>query len=251
MKTVIVTGASRGIGAAICRNLRTKGVNVLGIARSEEPLRLLSLEKIGPGRMEYLVGDVTNPRVAKEAVEKAMQSESSLVGLILNAGTLGPVQPISQMNLDEFSSAFEVNVLSAVAWIKESLPHLRASKGRIVFTSSAAATIPYAGFSAYCSGKSTTNMLLSCLALEEPHIITIALAPGVVDTMILEEFMAKGRPYFLPSQASYLEGLRKEGALLKPEVVAESYSKCVLAAPKHKSGQFCDWNDPWIASLNV
>ena len=86
MKTVIVTGASRGIGEAIVRNLRSRGCRVIGVARSSGPLELLKAEKIGPSEFDFVAGDICEPVVLERAVEMATRNGSSLDGLILNAG---------------------------------------------------------------------------------------------------------------------------------------------------------------------
>lgn len=87
MKTVIVTGASRGIGAAVVRYLLAKGIRVVGVARSKCPLQLLQMEKIGGGNLfEYVVGDVGREETAQAAVQLATSNGHHLVGLVLNAG---------------------------------------------------------------------------------------------------------------------------------------------------------------------
>lgn len=86
MKTVIVTGASRGIGSAIVRSLRARGCRVIGISRSKEPLELLSMEKIGPGTFDFVTGDVCDEETLKTAVQMATANGGTLDGLILNAG---------------------------------------------------------------------------------------------------------------------------------------------------------------------
>lgn len=85
MKTVIVTGASRGIGEAIVRSLRSRGCRVIGVARSEKPLELLKMEKIG-AEFEYVAGDVCEEAVLERAVRLATKDGASLDGLVLNAG---------------------------------------------------------------------------------------------------------------------------------------------------------------------
>ena len=86
MKTVIVTGASRGIGEAIVRSLRSRGCRVIGVSRSFGPLEQLKAEKIGPAEFDFVAGDVCEPEILEKAVEMATRNGASLDGLILNAG---------------------------------------------------------------------------------------------------------------------------------------------------------------------
>ena len=86
MKTVIVTGASRGIGAAVVRSLIAKGCRVIGVARSIDPLELMKKEKIGSGSFDYVAGDVCEAEVLESAINLATRNGASLDGLVLNAG---------------------------------------------------------------------------------------------------------------------------------------------------------------------
>lgn len=86
MKTVIVTGASRGIGESIVRNLRSRGCRVIGISRNSGPLELLKAEKIGAGEFDFVAGDVCETVNLEKAIEMATMNGASLDGLILNAG---------------------------------------------------------------------------------------------------------------------------------------------------------------------
>lgn len=244
MKTVIVTGASKGIGAAICRSLRVQGVRVIGVARNEAALASLAQEKIGPGPMEFVAGDVTSEETLQAALR--LTQAHQLEALIFNAGTLGPVAPLAAIKVEEIQMAFAVNLFSAMRWVQGVLPALRQTHGRIILTSSGVASIPYAAFAAYCSSKAALNSLAAVLALEEPTVTSMAVEPGVVATDMSREFLEKGRPYLGPQQVAFLEASSK---LAQPEDVAGAYTALALRGPKEKSGQFLNWNDSWIKTL--
>ena len=249
MKTVIVTGASRGIGAAICRNLRTKDIHVIGVARSADVLHQLSMEKLGPGTMEFVSGDVCDPSTVQQAIEFATRNGNALEALILNAGTLGPIEKLRHVDPTESAAAFNVNVVGNLLWIHGALPHLCKSRGRIIMTTSGVANRPYAGFSAYCASKAALNVLASVLALEEPDLTVLAVDPGIVDTDMYKNFLGKGRRFMAPSQVAFLEDLAKSGTITQPEVVAEAYARLALYAPHSESGKVVKWNDSWIKTL--
>ncbi len=249
MKTVIVTGASRGIGAAICRSLRAKGIRVIGVARSQSALQALSQEKIGGGPMEFVVGDVADPQVAQSAVKLASASGHCLNALLLNAGALDPVAKLADVDPDQFKRAFDVNVFSAIPWVQAALPALRSAHGRIILTSSGVATVGYAGFASYCASKAAINMILEVLALEEPDVVTLAVAPGVVETQMSDSFLEQGRSLMSPTQLAYMENLAKRGLKMQPADVAGAYAKLALNAPKSQSGKFVDWDAAWIREL--
>lgn len=86
IKTVIVTGASRGIGEAVVRSLRARGCRVIGVARSSGQLESMKAEKIGTAEFDFVAGDVCEPEVLQRAVNLAVKNGSSLDGLVLNAG---------------------------------------------------------------------------------------------------------------------------------------------------------------------
>lgn len=248
-KTVIVTGASRGIGAAICRQLRVQGIRVIGVARSAEPLKQLAAEKIGQGSMEVVVGDVTDSNVAKQAVDLATRHDGSLEGLVLNAGILGPIDKVASTSAEEFQRCLNVNVVANLAWMQAALPHLRRTRGRIILTSSLVGTTPFGGFSAYCVSKAALNMLASVTAQEEPEVTVLAVEPGVVDTSMASEFRQKGSKFMSSEQAQYMENLKKSGGLGKAEDVAVAYAKLALKAPLSNSGQFISYKASWVKDL--
>lgn len=248
MQTVIVTGASRGIGAAICRHLRSQGVHVIGVARTASALASLSAEKIGPGSMEYVAGDVADPQVAHSAVKLATD-KGTLKALILNAAVLGPVAKVAETDAKQFLDALHVNVASNVEWIRIALPALCKSHGRIIVTSSGVTALAFPGFAAYSASKAALNSLISVLAAEEPEIVAVAVEPGVVDTDMSMQFLEEGRKCLPRQQAAFLEDMRKSGKILQPETVASAFVQLALKAPTAKSGAYVRWNEDWIKQL--
>jgi NADP-dependent 3-hydroxy acid dehydrogenase YdfG len=150
MKTVIVTGVSKGIGAAIVRALRVKNIRVVGIARSEKAVNALAAEKIGPGPMIPVVGDINNEETLIKAVGLSTEPDCNLVGVVLNAATAEPFGRVDKVDIAQWKEAFETNVFAQTRLVQLTLPHLRKTKGRIVLVSTGVAEIPCGGWSSYC-----------------------------------------------------------------------------------------------------
>lgn len=197
--------------------------------------------------MEVVVGDVRDSSVIKSAVELATRGDDgTLDGLILNAAILGPVKPLAEdLTPEELLETFSVNVLSCAQWTQEALPALRTSQGRIIMTTSGAATSPFAGCMAYCLSKAALESLVGVLALEEPTITILAVGPGVVDTEMSRRFSDLAKPLMSSLQRAFLE----EHKLSKAEEVADSFAKLILKAPQSKSGKQVDWDENWVKAL--
>jgi NAD(P)-dependent dehydrogenase (short-subunit alcohol dehydrogenase family) len=144
-RTVVVTGASSGIGAAIARHLAGRGFRVFGTVR--RPDDGAALERDGGG-VTPLRMDVTDPASiarARDEVARAIDA-SALVGLVNNAG-IPAAGPLELVPIDELRDVLEVNLIGAVAVTQAFLPLLKASHGRIVNITSVAgrAALPFMG----------------------------------------------------------------------------------------------------------
>lgn len=242
MKTVIVTGASRGIGAAICRSLRVQGVRVVGVARSADNLKHMAMEKIGTGPFEYVVGDVGDQQTLQSVVQLASRDDGDLVGLVLNAATLDPFNRVKDIDADMLSTHYRVNVWSQQVLTKLCLPQLRETQGKIVFVTSGIVDYPMVGWSAYAASKAAMNAFIKCLAKEEPLVTSVAVKPGIVDTdMVKQSSTAQG---VMDAQGEqWLKSVKSGQGLLDPEVPGEAIAKIVLTAPKSASGGVFNYND--------
>lgn len=239
-KVIILTGASRGIGLAIAHFLLKQSHKLVLVARSEPPLR--ELEKQYNGNVAVLAGDLSDLSVGERAVDLAKTYWEKLDGLIVNHGVLDPVKRLADSSAEEWRAAYDVNFFSAIAMSKAALPELRKSKGRIIFTSSGAATGAYPTWGAYGSSKAALNHLAMTLAAEEMDITTVSVRPGVVDTEMQRDIREKHNTAMDEKDAARFAELKKTGGLLKPEQPGHVMAKLVLGAPKELSGKFLTWD---------
>ena len=183
-KTIIVSGASSGIGAAAARLFAAEGANVvLGARRSQELDAIAEEISAQHGKVVYLVGDVTEEHYAQSLVDLALKTFGRLDGAFNNAGIVGEMSALPDMSIDNWNSVVSVNLTSAFWAAKAQLPVMKEQgSGSIVFTSS------FVGFSnggmpgmgAYAASKAGLNGLVQSLASEHAidGIRINALLPG-------------------------------------------------------------------------
>lgn len=242
-KTIIVTGASRGIGLAVAKYLlrAPQFNNVVVLSRSPEPLKKLK-EEYGK-QVEFLVGDVADFTLAQKAVDLAIKSFGRLDGLVLNHGTLGQVGKVAEADPQQWKQGFDINFISLVAFVKAGAPALRESKGKIILTSSGAGVSAYKGWGLYGATKAAMNHLALTLGAEEPDLTTVSIRPGMVDTEMQRELREDHITNLEPDVYGKFSTVYKEGKLLKPEQPGHVIAKLVLDAPHALSGRFLSWND--------
>ncbi|KAH8886847.1 NAD(P)-binding protein [Thozetella sp. PMI_491] len=246
-KVIIVTGASRGIGLAVTEYLVQNSHKAVLVARSREALQ--ALKDKYPSQIEYLAADLTNFDAAAKVIELAVKTYGRLDGLIVNHGTLSPMKRIADATPEEWRQVYDANVFSALAFVKEAIPHLRESKGRIIFTSSGAASKGYSSWGAYGSSKAAMNSLAQHIAVEEPDIVAVSVAPGRVDTDMQKEVRELGAPGNLMTEkehASFVEAFN-DGKLNKPSWPGNVIARLSLDAGTELSGKFLSWNVPELA----
>ncbi|MBX0322564.1 SDR family oxidoreductase [Halomicroarcula sp. F13] len=142
-ETVLVTGASAGIGAATVRRVAEDGADVALLARREDRLRELAAEVADAHGVEthVLPADVSDPAAVAAAVESTTETLGSLSGVVANAG-LARGSDVETMTDEAFETMQSVNVAGAFYTAREALPHLRAAAGNLVFIGSFAGQYP-------------------------------------------------------------------------------------------------------------
>jgi len=183
-KSVLVTGASSGIGQACARALAGEGAVVLAAGRREDRLAEVVREIEGAGgKARAATGDVRDMKTAHALVATALESAGRIDGIVHAAGVIGNGSVID-LEVEEWDRILDSNLRSIMLLTRAAAQPLIASKGAVAIISSVASMRPYAGLAAYCVSKAAADMYTRCAALDfAPHGVRVnAVNPGVVVT---------------------------------------------------------------------
>jgi len=184
VRSVLVTGASTGIGRATALRLDAAGWRVFAGVRREEDAE--ALREAGSERIVPLGLDVTAAEQIAAAAERiGAVGEGGLDGLVNNAGVALP-SPLETMPIDDFRRQLEVNLTGHVAVTQALLPSIRAARGRIVFISSIGGRVAFPMTGAYHAAKFGLEAVGDVFRQElRPWGIAVAIVePGSIDTSI-------------------------------------------------------------------
>jgi len=182
-KTVIVTGASQGIGAGIVRAFLTRGYDVVGTARNVTKSKELSVSD----HLALIDGDIGQFETAQKVAEFTLNKFGSIDAVVANAGIF-LVKPFTEYSAEDFRALVSTNLAGFIYIAQLAVKQMQAQKsgGSIVSISAALADNPIAGVPASVPmiTKGGLNAVIASLALEyaKEHIRFNAVAPGIVDT---------------------------------------------------------------------
>jgi 7-alpha-hydroxysteroid dehydrogenase len=185
----MVTGAGRGIGAAIARRFAHAGSDLVLVARSDEQLEEVASGIRDSGRAVLTVAaDLMDPAVPDRLVEEALDRFGRLDVLVNNAGGAAPT-PFLETTPEQLDQAFHFNVAASFALTKGAVPHLLDSdRACVINISSRMDRLVARGLLTYGTVKAAASHLTRLLAAElAPQIRVNAIAPGVVETEALED----------------------------------------------------------------
>lgn len=166
-KVAIITGSSTGIGKATAIELVKNGASVVLNGRNQERLTKAENEiKALGGKVLAVCCDVSDPKQAKELVDKTIETFGKLDILINNAG-VSMRGDFADLDPDVYKTVFDINVLGSVNPTIPAMPHIKKSKGSIVFVSSLAGIRGLPGNSAYCSSKMALRAIAESIRIEE------------------------------------------------------------------------------------
>jgi NAD(P)-dependent dehydrogenase (short-subunit alcohol dehydrogenase family) len=185
-RAAIVTGASRGIGAAAAEALAAEGAAVLLCARSAEDVEGAAAGiRAGGGRAEAFPADVARYPDMAEAVARCRTAFGGVDILVNNAGVIEPIGHLAETDPDEWGRLIDINLKGVYHGLRAALPEMeKAGRGVVINVSSGAATTPLEGWSGYCASKAGVLMLTRAADAEygARGVQVVGLSPGTVAT---------------------------------------------------------------------
>lgn len=192
-RTVLITGASRGIGAEAARVFAKAGANVALVARSADSIADLAGE-IGKTAVA-IPCDISRYWEVAQAVENCVTAFGGLDILINNAGVIEPIARMDEADPESWGQVIDINLKGVFHGMRAALPVMQAAGGGTILTvSSGAAHGPVEAWSHYCASKAGAAMLTMCLHKEmaDHGIRAMGLSPGTVATQMQREIKASG-----------------------------------------------------------
>jgi len=183
MKTVLVTGATSGIGEACARAFVGAGWRVIGTGRRAERLQALA-DELGADRFHPCAYDVRDEAARDAALAALPPAFAGIDCLVNNAGLALGAVPAQQANLADWKTMIDTNVVALASLTHKLLPGLIERKGGIVMLSSVAATYPYTGGNVYGGTKAFVRQFALGLRsdLSGTGVRVTSIEPGMVET---------------------------------------------------------------------
>lgn len=195
-QVVLITGASRGIGAATSREFAGLGASVVLTARSGDDIEAIAAEiNAGGGQAAAITSDVSNYEEMETVVRICCEKFGGLDVLVNNAGVIEPISRLADSDPEQWARAVDINLKGVYNGLRAAIPEMISrGGGTIVNLSSGAATSALEGWSHYCSTKAAVLMLTQCADMEyrDQGIRVVGLSPGTVATGMQVAIKASG-----------------------------------------------------------
>jgi len=187
-KTIVITGASSGIGEATARLLAKNGAHIVAVARRKERLDSLVSEITAAGGQAIAIeADVTSIADMERVVETAQSTYGSLDVWVNNAGVM-PLSPVAMNRLDEWNWMVDVNIKGVLNGVAAAQPKMRAQgSGHFVNVSSIAGHLVFPGAAVYCATKFAVRAFGEGIRMESDGSIRVTnISPGAVKTELTD-----------------------------------------------------------------
>lgn len=219
-KSIIVTGATSGMGKAIAERFISEGASVILSGRdSKRGLELENSLNLSGKRSVFIEGDISKPEVNEHLVAEAVRNFGKLDIIVTNAGKLG-LGSVTDISLEEWDETISTNLNSVFYLSRYAIPEIKKfGKGVILVNSSIAAFKSFPNHAAYCASKAALVALVKEMALDfGPEIRVNTICPGPVDTpLIWDSAKAFENPETIVQQTASNTLMKRLG---KPEDIA-------------------------------
>ena len=202
-KTVLITGASKGMGNSIAKKLAEDGANLILVARTEETLKDL-VKSLGGGNHKYYACDLSDIKKVFDLSEN-ISKDFERIDVLINGAGIGVYKPIEEVNFDEWEKSFSIGLDAPYFLTQKLLPLLgKSEKSLVINIGSGMGVIPAPGRSVYCSLKFALRGMTLSLAEEfkRTKIQFVLLTLGSVLTgfgpKTIEEKKNEGKAYLTP-----------------------------------------------------
>jgi len=236
-KTLILTGASLGIGRALALELARRGVNLVLNARHASPLNKVAQGCAALGvRVRGVAGNAARGEVAAEMVGAALDL-GEFWGFIRAAGVLNPGPFLWELPRAHFLEVWESHVMAGYELIRWAVPEmLKQGRGLAVFFGSGAAVSNLPGIGAYNVAKAAEEHLARQLAEEAPQITCFIYRPGVVGTRMQSQ-AREARGGAAETLHRVFRGYKERGELSSPEEEARALAQILCGTPRRFQGK--------------
>lgn len=198
-KTAIITGANQGLGFEIARQYAIAGASIVMCARNGDLLQKargdLAHKLVAGQVIEAVPVDVSDPSSVERLVALTLLRLGRIDILVNNAGIYGPMGPIEAVDWAQWVKTIEINLFGSILMCRAVLPNMKKHRsGKIIQLSGGGATNPMPNISAYAVSKAAIVRFAETLAEEvrEFNIDVNAIAPGALNTRMLDEVLAAG-----------------------------------------------------------
>ena len=251
-KNIIVTGASRGLGAVIAKHLFSRGANLFLVARDTSKLKILVEElkerSLEGQTVDFFSVDLSQGYSPGLVAAVAGARWDSIFGLVNNAGIIGPIGKAWESDWDRWKDTIGVNLIAPVGLCRECVPWMAAGGGgKIVNLSGGGATTSRPNFSAYAVAKTGIVRFTEILA-EEARSLNVqvnCIAPGSLNTDMLKSVLDAGQEAVGETEYTLAEKQSKRGGV-DPQLAAELCAFLMSPESDKITGKIISavW-DPW------
>jgi alcohol dehydrogenase/benzil reductase ((S)-benzoin forming) len=224
LKNILITGCSSGLGLALTNYYLQKGFKVYGISRNKP--------EIQNQNFIHISFDLSKISDIKTSLTNILKEIKNLDLVFLNAGMLGKIKILKELNIEEMQEVYSLNVYAN----KELLDILMNIKvENILVVSSGASKTGYKGWGSYSLSKAGVNMLVNLYSNEIPNTKIIAVAPGVIKTPMTDYIRFELDENIFPSAKKL-----NEGSIQTPSETAIKIDAFVNKIDEFETGSFVD-----------